>query len=75
MSLQEDRMKIIVSTLLLLSSMSWAAMRILISVQAPPPVNSNTCTNLISNHAMAMQLDRTMNVLGSGMVMDVREFI
>ena len=39
-----------------------------------PTVNSNTGTNLISNHAMAMQVDRTMNVLGSGMVMDVRKF-
>ena len=44
------------------------------SVQAPPPVNINASTSLISNHAMAMQLDRTMNVLRYGMVMDVREF-
>jgi hypothetical protein len=44
------------------------------SVQDPPPVNINASTSLISNHAMAMQLDRTMNVLRYGMVMDVREF-
>ena len=37
-------------------------------------MNSNASTSLISNHAMAMQLDRTMNVLRYGMVMNVRDF-